>query len=148
VKRTEYVGTVISIEGDKAVVQLRAHRSCASVFGCACCSNMRPEATTVRVERGDLEEGDTVQVSVPAYAGYVSTFPLFVLPMILTIAGLPVGGWLEGGGSAHGMPTIIGGVLGFLLAVLIAVVVNRALSDARNYEVQRLRGDETVLTGK
>jgi positive regulator of sigma E activity len=116
VKRIEHVGTVVSIEGERAVVQLRVDASCRSGFTCACCSALRPEARKIRVERGDLEEGDTVRVSAPAYAGYLATLVVFILPLVLFVAGVVVGGRLEPSGGAHGTPTAIGGVLGLLLA--------------------------------
>jgi positive regulator of sigma E activity len=138
-KKDEHVGTVVAIEGDKAAVQLKADASCSRGFACACCSSLRPEPRIIRVVRADLEEGDTVRVLVPAYMGYLSMFVLFVLPLILVVVGFAIGGQFEEGKSAHGMATLVGGAVGFIVAVVVAAVVSRKLDNAYRYEVHRVR---------
>ena len=108
-KRVEHIGEVIAIEEDKAVVQLRPSEDCKPGFGCACCASVRPEARRLRVQREDLEEGDVVSVSVPAYLGYVSTLTAFGLPGLTFLIGALIGAAIEGNQEAHGMPIIVGG---------------------------------------
>jgi hypothetical protein len=69
----------------------------------------------------------------------VSAFVVFILPLILTIVGFVVGGAFEPPGGARGMPTIIGGVVGFLAAVAVAVLVNAWLAKPTNHGVERLK---------
>ena len=146
-KKVEHLGTVVGIEGALAVVQVKAGRSCSSGLSCACCSSFRPEPLTIRVARDGLEQGDTVGVLIPAYAGAVGTFVVFILPIMLAVVGFVVGGRFESGTGAHGMPTIVGGVVGFLLAAGVAAVVNRRLSRPDNYEVRRVTEGERDQQG-
>lgn len=89
--------------------------------------------------RGDLAEGDTVHVAIPGYLGYLSILLVFVLPVVFFVAGILVGGQLEGGTAAHGMTTVMGGVCGFALAVLVAMLANRKLGRAGNFEVRLVK---------
>ncbi len=135
-RRKEIQGKVVEIEGDKAVVQLEEHEACPGSFSCACCAGASREPRKLRVEASGLKEGDTVRVSIPAYAGYLGTVVIFLLPVALFVAGMLVGGLLEGGEGANGMGPIIGGICGFGLALLIALGVNRLLNRATLYEVR------------
>ncbi len=137
-KKREHIGTVVSVEGRTALVRLKADPNCGSKFSCSCCS-VKPEAQTLRVPGTGLEEGDTVKVSVPAYVGYLSTVVVFVMPLVLAIVGFALGARFEDTPEAQGMPTIVGGVAGFALAVVIAMLVNRALTNARSCEVQQVK---------
>ena len=57
-------------------------------------------------------------------------------------AGILVGGLLEGGTGARGTMSAVGGVLGFLLGVLVAVVVDRRLAGSRSFTVSRIEEHE------
>jgi positive regulator of sigma E activity len=110
---------------------------------CACCGVASTGARTIEVPRGDLEEGERVCVSVPLYAGYLSTLVVFVLPIVLALAGGVVGWVLEGRTTAHDLSIIVGGLCGFAVAVAVAALVNRRLSSEANLEVHRLDGHKT-----
>ena len=141
-KKVEHVGSVVAVEGDRAVVQLKPSEACTTGFGCPCCASLRPEPRRIRVRRGELEEGDVVSVSVPAYVGYVGTLVVFVLPAVGFIAGAMVGWAFEGGSQAHGMPIIVGGVCGLAVAIGLATLVERKFADAASYEVRRVKEGE------
>lgn len=139
-RKVEHVGTVVHVDGGKALIQLKPSDQCGNIgFRCACCASVQPEARKVRVERGDLEEGDVVCVSIPAPSGYMSALILFVLPMALFVLGAVIGWIAKGKAPGDDMPVIIGGICGFALAVLVAVIVNRRASNAQNLEVRRVR---------
>ena len=137
-KAQEHRGKVIEVEGGNAVVQLEADEQCGFHLKCACCGWSAREPRLIRVSRDDLAPGDAVRVLIPAYAGYLSVLLVFVLPVTLFVAGLLVGGRFEDGSGAHGMPTVVGGVAGFALAVLVAAFVNRRLMGAGSFQVVRL----------
>ncbi len=136
-KTQEHKGEVIGVEGGEAIVRLEANESCGSYLTCACCAWSAREPRVIRVPHGDLAQGDAVRVFIPTYAGYLSVLLVFVLPVVLFVAGLIVGGQFEDGSGAHGMPTVIGGLFGFALAVLLAVLANRRLMAAGSVEVVR-----------
>jgi positive regulator of sigma E activity len=138
VKKIEHIGEVVEVEDGKAVVRLEAGERCGIGFSCACCASVKPDARTVRVPGEGLEVGDTVQVAIPAYTGYLSTFVVFILPIGLFVAGMIVGGMLESG-EAHDMGPLVGGAVGFGIAVVIALAVNRMLGRADRFEVRRIR---------
>ncbi|MFO7956856.1 MAG: SoxR reducing system RseC family protein [Candidatus Brocadiia bacterium] len=137
-KKIEHIGEVVEVEDGKAVVRLEAGERCGIGFSCACCASVKPDARTVRVSGEGLEVGDTVQVAIPAYTGYLSTFVVFILPIGLFVAGMIVGGMLESG-QANDMGPLIGGAVGFGIAVAIALAVNRMLGRADRFEVRRIR---------
>jgi len=137
VKKIEHIGEVVEVGDGQAVVRLEAGERCGIGFRCACCASVKPDARTVRVPGEGLEVGDTVQVAIPAYTGYLSTFVVFILPIALFVVGMVVGGMLESG-QANDMGPIIGGAVGFGIAVAVALVVNRMLGRADRFEVRRI----------
>ncbi len=138
-KRVEHVGTVVELSAECALVQLDPEQCSRSGFQCACSAAVRPAPRTVRVPRGNLEEGDAVAVSAPAYVEHVGMVTLFVLPLVFAVAGAAVGVAMEGEAGAHDMTPIVGGVVGFLAAIGVASVVNRVLSRPGVFEVRRIR---------
>lgn len=138
-KRVEHVGTVVEVHGDEAVVQLDPEQCGHSGFQCACSAAVRPEPRRVRVNRGELEEGDVVAVSAPAYLESMGVVTVFVLPLALAVAGAAVGLAMEGGSGSHDMAPIIGALAGFAVAVGLAAVVNRVLSRPGLFRVRRIR---------
>jgi hypothetical protein len=141
-KKVEHVGSVVAIEGDRAVVQLKPSEDCKPGLGCACCASVSPEPRRLRVQRGELEEGDVVSVLVPAYLGYVSTVAAFGLPAVGFIAGALIGAAVEGHSEAHGMAIIVGAVGGLLAGVGIAMLVEHRFINNAAYEVRRLKEGE------
>jgi positive regulator of sigma E activity len=141
-RRMEHVGSVVAVEGDRAVVQLKPSEDCKPGLGCACCASVSPEPRRLRVRRGELEEGDVVSVSVPAYLGYVGTAAAFGLPAVCFIAGALIGAGFEAGSEAHGMPIIVGAVCGLLAGFGLAMLVERRIADSSAYEVRRVKEGE------
>ncbi len=141
-KAREHLGRVVRAEGDKAIVEVQVSGPCGFAFRCACCASLRREPLTIQVDRDGLEEGQTVRVAMPGYLGYLSTFVVFGLPVLLFVAGILVGGLLEGGTEARGILSAAGGVFGFLLGVLVAVVVDRRLAGSRSFRVSRVEEHE------
>lgn len=141
-KRVEHVGTVVAIDGAKALVQLKPDESCGAGFRCACCVSVRSQGRQMEVDGAGLEEGDFVCISVPVYTAYLSTLVIFVLPIVLLIAGGAVGWLVEGRTVAHDMSIIIGMACGFTLAVLVAIIVNRRMAAGGGIEVRRLKRTE------
>jgi positive regulator of sigma E activity len=91
------------------------------------------------VPKGDLQQGDVVSVSIPAYSSYVSTFVIFVLPLLLFMAGAAVGWMAERRTTSDDLPMVLGGLCGFALGVVIAVIVNHMMSNVSKLDVQRPR---------
>ncbi len=85
-----------------------------------------------------LEMGDRVRVSLPVYTGYLGTFVVFFLPLLLVVAGMLVGSAFGEGSGAVDAPTAAGGAAGFALAVAVGWMVNRFLSSADRNQVARL----------
>jgi positive regulator of sigma E activity len=140
----EVTGTVVGVSDGRASVCLDADQSCGPALGCACCSLGRREGQTIRIAARGLQEGERVRVLMPAYATYVSILAVFVLPVVLFVVGLVVGGTFEAGEGGRDLPTIIGGLCGFGVAVLVALAVNRLLKNS--YEVRPL-GRQGAPTG-
>ncbi len=131
-KMIEHVGTVVEVDGDRAMVELETNESCGNSASCGCCSAMQSGRRRLQVERNDLQEGDSVEVTMPAASGYLSALVVFGLPLVLFLVGIVIGGRFEPAGGANDMATIIGGVSGLAVAAVIAMVVNRALSTGKN----------------
>ncbi|KPK62428.1 MAG: hypothetical protein AMK73_06140 [Planctomycetes bacterium SM23_32] len=138
VKTVEHMGTVVEVTEDKAVVELKVGQVCESPIRCACCTSVDAGPRRLRVPRGELEQGDEVCVAVPAYAGYVSALVVFALPILMFVVGAAVGWAVGGQDAANDAPIIVGGLGGFALAVLVAVLVNRRLGAARALQVRRI----------
>ena len=136
-KMVEHIGTVVAIEDDKAIVQLKLSEGCSMGLHCSSCASLRPEPRQLRVARADLEEGDTVCVSMPAGLGYVSMAMVFVLPVVGFIGGALIGMAVRGepGGD---LPIIVGGFAGLALAIGLTALVERKLAGAGVVRVRRV----------
>jgi positive regulator of sigma E activity len=136
---THHVGKVVAVEQDRAVVRLEPGSDCTRGFCCCgACSALTSGPRDVRVPAAGLEMGDRVRVSLPFYAGYLGTFAVFFLPLLLVVAGLLVGNALGEGGGSVDAATLAGGGAGLVLAVAVGWAVNRFLSSAERNQVERL----------
>ncbi|MHC4592187.1 MAG: SoxR reducing system RseC family protein [Planctomycetota bacterium] len=140
-RKLEHIGKVVEVSESSALVELRPSECRRAGFACSCCASAEAGPRTLKVARDALKEGDVVRVSVPAYVGYLSSFVVFVLPIVLIVTGAIVGWIAKGEAAAHDTPIIVGGVCGFVLAVAVALAVNHRLADARSFEVSRLEQD-------
>ncbi|MHC5033751.1 MAG: SoxR reducing system RseC family protein [Planctomycetota bacterium] len=141
-RKLEHVGKVVKVSESSALVELSPSECRAAGFACSCCASALAGPRTLKVARDALKKGDVVRVSVPAYVGYLSTFVVFILPIVLIVTGAIVGWIVAGEAGAEDTPIIVGGVCGFALAVAVALAVNHRLADARTCEVNRLEQDE------
>jgi positive regulator of sigma E activity len=138
VKTIEHVGTVVDVDDQSAHVELEAGAACPSPLHCSCCGVGQTGPRRLRVPRGGLEQGDRVSVTLPVYAGYVSALVVFALPVVLFLVGAGVGWFLAGQEGGSDAPVVVGGLCGFGLAVVVAVVVNRHMGAGRVLQVRRL----------
>jgi positive regulator of sigma E activity len=139
-RKVDHAGTVVGISGDKATIEIKVAGQCSTfAYRCACCRSLEAEPKRIRVPRGELQEGDVVCISIPAYNSYLRTFVVLGLPLILFVVGAAAGWFVEGRTGVHDMGIIIGGVCGFVAAVIGATIVNRKLSDAANCDVRRVK---------
>jgi hypothetical protein len=137
VKTDGRLGKVVAVEGERAVVEFRADAACGRGLGCVGCSLFRADSFTARLPRGDLQEGDTVRVTVPTGASYLSILLVFVLPILLAVVGF-VGGSLLEPQAIEGWGGILGGLGGLVLAVTVAVLANRRLGGISRLHVERV----------
>jgi len=140
-RKVDHVGTVVRVDGGKATIEVRAAEQCFTfAYRCACCDPKAPETKKIRVPRGELKAGDVVCVSIPAYRSYLSTLVVLGLPAALFAAGATVGWLLEERAGAHDLGVIMGGLCGFAVAVVVAVLVNRKLYDSAKFDVRAVAG--------
>lgn len=138
-KMIEHTGTVIEVESGRAVVELEAGAQCGTSASCSCCGAMQGGRRRLEVDNNGLKAGDNVQVTVPTVSGYVSMLVIFVMPMAFFIGGILIGQRFEPTPGATGMTTIVGGLVGLGVAVLIAMGINRLLTGGRSsIQVRRL----------
>jgi len=121
----EDTGTVVSVTGEKATVRLD-HKRTEACGSCCACSALAGGDRAVTVDRGDLQEGDRVHVRIPQVDAWVSILLVFGLPLALFMAGIWVGQRLEGGRQVGNL-SVLGGIVGLLVAFVAAWLANRAL---------------------
>jgi positive regulator of sigma E activity len=130
-------GSVTEVAGDRATVLLQPDAACGQGAGCAHCALFRPEAHAIQVPRDDLEPGDLVRIQVAKGDVYRSVIVVFILPPVLAIAGLAAG--LQLGGAAGTWPAVAGFAAGLLIAIAIALLVNRVLARSSTLRVEKVR---------
>jgi len=122
----EDTGTVVGVDETHASIQLDHSQSASCGGGCGC-SSACSGPPVVKVERGDLEQGDRVSVRIPHANSYLAIALIFGLPLVLFMTGIGVGQALQGGDEV-GAYSVAGGLAGLALAFLIAWLANRAIS--------------------
>lgn len=125
-KYIEEKGTVTGIEGETATVRLdnKIEEDCGS---CCACSAFQSGESTIDLPKGNLQEGDRVQVRVPRVNPFLSMLLIFGLPLALFMGGIAIGQNLQGG-ERIGSISAMGGIAGLILAFLIAWLMNHMLS--------------------
>ena len=117
-------GKVVSIRGDKAVVQMVEGdlcSQCGSVASC-CVKGLNTRQITIH-NSIHAKEGDRVQISYHPKTRLLSGFVIFILPVLMGFLGY-FGGILYFGSESGG---ILGTFLGFVFAFLIIWAVNKVL---------------------
>ncbi|MGD2176016.1 MAG: SoxR reducing system RseC family protein [Candidatus Brocadiaceae bacterium] len=137
-KKTEHMGTVVQVKRRGAVVELKPGPHCTSAFACSCCGSIDPGQRRIIVRGRQLEEGDRVRVLLPACAGWLGPLVTLLLPLLLLGAGALVGWLAAGRTTAREAPILAGAACGFVLAIGVAVLVNRKLEGPGSVEVHRL----------
>ena len=122
----EDTGTVVAVDETRASIQLDHARSASCGIGCGC-SSACAGPPVVKVERGDLEQGDRVSVRIPHANAYLAMALIFGLPLALFMVGIAAGQALQGGDEV-GAYSVVGGLVGLALAFLIAWLANRAIA--------------------
>lgn len=128
---TREQGVVIAVRGDAADVRAAGGAACAN---CSACCHVDKEGVTIEgaLNRAGAAVGDRVEVTIPEGADTRAGVLVFVLPAIGLLAGYGVGAAVA---SAFGATPDLGGAIGAVLAVGIALVVlrarGRALPDER-----------------
>lgn len=134
----EETGTVVAVSRQEASVRLDRKRD-KSCGACCACSAFTGADQTVRVPRGDFQEGDRVRVRIPQVNAYLSMLLIFAMPIALFAAGLMVGRALEGT-DRIGTGALVGGLVGLGVSFALAWVINRALRGKAAPEAHRLTG--------
>lgn len=134
-------GRVVAVDGERATVLVEADAACGQGASCAHCSVFQPGSHTVQVRRGDLKEGDRVRLVVSPRSAYRSIILVFLAPMAFAILGFFAGvRILTVMGDLGG---ILGCMAGFVLAIVIALGVNRRMAGTSDLVVERLDGPTT-----
>jgi len=136
VRYVEDTGTVVEVAGEEAVVRLDRGRSEACGSCCACSAFGGPEPR-LRVECGELQVGDRVTVKVPQVNPCLGMALVFGLPLALFIVGLAAGHSVEGT-SQLGTGSLVGGLVGVVVAFLLAWAINKAIRGKAVPETRRL----------
>lgn len=135
-KYAEDTGTVLTVGPQQATVRLD-HKRPDECRSCCACAAFGGEAFTVEVERGELQEGDRVRVRIPRVNEYVSMLLVFGLPLVLFMGGVAVGRAFEET-ERIGTASMVGGIIGLVVAFLLAWAVNRLVIKKAVPEAHRL----------
>lgn len=144
-KYIEEEGTVVSVTEGTATIRLdqKVKESCDS---CCACAAYQSGESTVDVPAGDLREGERVKARIPRVNPYLSMFLVFALPLALFMTGIAVGQHVQGGERLGGS-SAIGGILGLIVAVLIALLMNHLLTSGAHPSARKLeKSDDTPPT--
>ncbi|MFW6457156.1 MAG: SoxR reducing system RseC family protein [Planctomycetota bacterium] len=125
-KYVEEKGTVVSVDDGVATIRLdqKVTESCGS---CCACSAYESGKDTIEVNADGLAKGERVQARIPRVNPYLSMFLVFGLPLALFMTGIAVGQQIQGGERLGGT-SALGGVLGLIVAVLVASSMNHLLT--------------------
>ena len=122
-------GTVVRLEGDKAVVRIRGGPRAA----CGPCKASHASGAdfVLHIDAGNLTEGDQVTVEVPEPGPWRAIGLVLALPLAALVAGVVAGSEWRGLQRATGLgPEAAAVVLG---AVLLAAALVAALAAERRF---------------
>lgn len=139
-KYIEEEGTVVSVEGGRATVRLdrKVTESCGT---CCACSAHQNGKKTIEVDANDLEDGDRVRARIPRVNPYLSMFLVFGLPLALFMTGIMVGQRVQGG-ERLGTASAIGGIVGLMVAMLFALLMNHLLTRNAHPEARKISSEK------
>lgn len=129
-------GTVEAVEKETATVRLdhKVKESCGS---CCACSSLQSGPESIKVPADGLEEGDRVEVRIPQVNPFLSMLLIFGLPLAFFMGGIAIGQQMQGG-TRIGSYSIVGGVVGLVVAFAIAWVMNRLITRDAAPEVHKI----------
>jgi sigma-E factor negative regulatory protein RseC len=130
------IGRVASVSDSTAVVAMRASGACKKCGLCMAAGDGKEVLLLARNEVG-AEQGDAVEIEITAGRVLVAAFALYMLPVLMTIAGFLVGNAITGGSEESVLPIVLAVV--FLAASFVAVWA----LDSRTRK--RERRDATVI---
>jgi sigma-E factor negative regulatory protein RseC len=112
------VGQVASIKGDAAVVVMTVSGECERCGVCMVASGDREAILLARNSVGAVE-GDTVEVEISAGKVLAAAFTIYMIPIIMTIAGFAIGNAISGGAEDAVMPIVL--AVAFLVTSFVGV---------------------------
>lgn len=118
------VGTVVEIEGGRMVVRLTERAACSACGARLACAPTGQQSRHVTVPNQiDAKVGDAVELTVRPKVSLLSVGLVFLLPILLGMAGYLVAWRLYGAER----PAVLATMMGFALAFAVAWRVNRFL---------------------
>jgi len=115
-------GRVITAEHGQATVCFEPKDACGNCDARKLCHAAGSQHLVVVQNPIEARANDEVYVEQPAGIGFAAAFLLFGLPVLLAVIGLLMGSrWYEKG-------SLIGGITGFMLGLLIAKLLNNRLA--------------------
>jgi sigma-E factor negative regulatory protein RseC len=120
-------GSVVEIVNSTAKVSLNANEACKT---CSASHFCRPSGNARVIEAENIigaRIGDQVYIKISAHAGFIASFVLFGIPIILGLIGLVFGSQFS---DTH---SILYGTVGLCLGLLIAKIANNILRKKQSF---------------
>ena len=136
-KTLEEKGVVTEVRKGKARVRVKGKPKSECKMGCKCCEALGGGPPVVEVEAEGLETGDEVMLRIERVSTYLSMIMICGLPITLFIVGYLVGQQF-GGEAGQDNPGLLGAIIGLIVAVLIAWVVNRTVAAGHKAVVRKI----------
>ncbi len=119
-------GVVVEVKDGLALVRVASQSGCEKCSAAGFCNYMGENTRVVEVVNTvGAQKGDSVEIGVPSKYTMIAALLIFIVPMVLAIAGVIVGIFLFQTEVAQILGGIIGIVAGILLVKLIDIWVRR-----------------------
>ena len=112
------VGQVVSVKGNAAVVVLPSKGECERCGICMAANGGKEFILLARNAAG-AREGDTVEVEIEDRKVVAAAFTVYMIPVIMTMAGFATGNALSGGAEDAALPIVL--AVSFLVASFVGV---------------------------
>jgi len=121
-------GKIISVENQKALVELEENAACG---GCGICksSDGKRELTVELPQGKDFEPGQQIRIEISSAETLKGGFAIFIIPLIAFLIGAVLGDTIfsAAGVGLHGdIASIICGFLFLLIALAVASLIYRS----------------------
>ncbi|MEJ2635260.1 MAG: SoxR reducing system RseC family protein [Calditrichia bacterium] len=130
------IGRVKAVQGNDAVISLQSNSrcgACSAKFSCALGEAMSREITIPNTLHCSV--GNKVEISYKSSSKILSTFVIFLLPIVLLLAGYFLGSY-EFDTQNMG---ILGSVAGLIAGAILLWVLNRFLPRTNTFKPQMIR---------